>query len=97
MCERLQRGRAARVAAGGGILSPVWEDSVRAFQRLVEDACAAGPGQGTGASVAGPLPSEGIAEALGVPPSGIPARPDEDRGVTPSPMPPGGLPTAPSV
>lgn len=35
MCERLQRGRAASVAASGGVLSPCWEDSVRAFQELV--------------------------------------------------------------
>ena len=37
MCERLQQGRASDVAAGGGVLSPVWEDSVRAFQELVVD------------------------------------------------------------
>ena len=35
MCERLQQGRASDVATGGGVLSPAWEDSVRAFQRLV--------------------------------------------------------------
>ncbi len=35
MCERLQRGRASPVAATGGLLSPCWEDSVRAFQELV--------------------------------------------------------------
>ena len=35
MCERLQQGRASDVAAGGGVLSPVWEESVHAFQRLV--------------------------------------------------------------
>ena len=35
MCERLQQGRASEVAAGGGVLSPVWEDSVRTFQGLV--------------------------------------------------------------
>ena len=35
MCERLQQGRASDVAAGGGVLSPVWEDSVRGFQELV--------------------------------------------------------------
>ncbi len=35
MCERLQQGRASDVAAGGGVLSPVWEDSVRNFQNLV--------------------------------------------------------------
>ena len=35
ICERLQQGRASGVAAGGGVLSPVWEDSVRSFQELV--------------------------------------------------------------
>ena len=35
MCERLQQGRASEVAAGGGVLSPIWEDSVRTFQGLV--------------------------------------------------------------
>ena len=35
MCERLQQGRASGAAAGGGVLSPVWEESVRSFQRLV--------------------------------------------------------------
>ena len=35
MLERLQLGRASEVAAGGGVLSPVWEDSVRSFQELV--------------------------------------------------------------
>ena len=35
ICERLQQGRASEVAAGGGVLSPVWEDSVRRFQDLV--------------------------------------------------------------
>ena len=35
ICERLQQGRASRAAAGGGVLSPVWEDSVRRFQELV--------------------------------------------------------------
>ena len=35
ICERLQTGRASHVAAGGGVLSPVWEDSVRSFQDLV--------------------------------------------------------------
>ena len=34
ICERLQAGRASD-AAGGGVLSPVWEDSVRSFQELV--------------------------------------------------------------
>jgi len=35
MTERLQLGRASSVAGDGGVLSPVWEDSVRAFQDLV--------------------------------------------------------------
>ena len=35
ICERLQQGRASEVAAGGGVLSPVWEDAVRNFQELV--------------------------------------------------------------
>ena len=35
MCERLQQGRVSGVAAAGGVLSPVWEDSVRSFQELV--------------------------------------------------------------
>ena len=35
MLERLQQGRASDVAAAGGVLSPVWEDSVRSFQELV--------------------------------------------------------------
>lgn len=35
MCERLQLGRASPVAENGGVLSPHWEDSVRAFQELV--------------------------------------------------------------
>ena len=35
MCERLQQGRASVVAAGGGVLSPVREDSVCTFQGLV--------------------------------------------------------------
>ena len=34
ICERLQQGRASD-SAGGGVLSPVWEDSVRSFQELV--------------------------------------------------------------
>ena len=37
ICERLQRGRVSDVAAGCGVLSPVWEDSVRSFQELVVD------------------------------------------------------------
>ena len=35
ICERLQQGRVSDAAAGGGVLSPVWEDSVRSFQELV--------------------------------------------------------------
>ena len=35
ICERLQQGRASRVARDGGVLSPAWEDSVHSFQDLV--------------------------------------------------------------
>ena len=35
MTERLQLGRASEIAETGGVLSPAWEDSVRAFQELV--------------------------------------------------------------
>ena len=35
MCERLQLGRSSPAAEDGGLLSPHWEDSVRAFQELV--------------------------------------------------------------
>ena len=35
MCERMQQGRASPVASDGGVLSPHWENSVRAFQELV--------------------------------------------------------------
>ncbi len=35
ICERLQKGRVSDAAAAGGVLSPVWEDSVRSFQELV--------------------------------------------------------------
>ena len=35
ICERLQEGRASEAAADGGVLSPVWENSVRGFQELV--------------------------------------------------------------
>jgi len=38
MCIRLQRGRYSPLAAGGGLLSPHWEDSVRKFQELIADA-----------------------------------------------------------
>jgi nitrite reductase/ring-hydroxylating ferredoxin subunit len=37
ICERLQMARASPVAISGGVLSPCWEDSVRAFQELVVD------------------------------------------------------------
>ena len=39
ICERLQLGRASPVATAGGVLSPQWEDSVRAFQVLLANAC----------------------------------------------------------
>ncbi len=35
MTERLQRGRSSVIANDGGVLSPVWEDNVRAFQERV--------------------------------------------------------------
>ncbi len=35
MVERMYRGRASNAATDGGVLSPVWEDSVRAFQELI--------------------------------------------------------------
>ncbi len=35
MVERLQLGRASPVAESGGVLSPHWENSVRAFQELI--------------------------------------------------------------
>ncbi len=35
ICERLQLGRASPVAAKGGVLSPYWEKSVRAFHKHV--------------------------------------------------------------
>jgi hypothetical protein len=38
MCVRLQAGRASDVATDGGVLSPVWGNSVRHFQTLVLDA-----------------------------------------------------------
>jgi choline monooxygenase len=38
ICERLQAGRASDVAMDGGVLSPIWEDSVRGFQSLVLEA-----------------------------------------------------------
>jgi len=36
MVERMFEGRKSPVAADGGLLSPAWEDSVRAFQDLIE-------------------------------------------------------------
>ena len=38
MCERLQEGRYSPAANEGGLLSPVWEKGVRAFQKLIVDA-----------------------------------------------------------
>ena len=35
MVERLQEGRRSPVLADGGVLSPVWEASERAFQDLI--------------------------------------------------------------
>jgi choline monooxygenase len=35
MTERLQLGRASDISEIGGVLSPAWEDSVRAFQELI--------------------------------------------------------------
>ena len=35
ICERLQLGRASPVSAKGGILSPYWEKSIRAFHKHV--------------------------------------------------------------
>ena len=35
ICERLQEGRSSPVSIHGGLLSPHWEDSVRAFQKIV--------------------------------------------------------------
>ena len=35
ICERLQQGRSSPVAIGGGLLSPHWENSVRAFHKIV--------------------------------------------------------------
>lgn len=35
MTQRLQLGRSSNIAADGGMLSPVWEDSVRAFQEMI--------------------------------------------------------------
>ena len=35
MCERLQEGRSSPASDGGGLLSPVWEKGVQAFQKLI--------------------------------------------------------------
>ena len=35
ICERLQMGRSSSAAMVGGLLSPHWENSVRAFQKIV--------------------------------------------------------------
>ena len=35
MVERMMKGRASDAASDGGLLSPVWEDSVRAFQEKI--------------------------------------------------------------
>ena len=35
ICERLQLGRSSPVSKNGGLLSPHWENSVRAFQQIM--------------------------------------------------------------
>jgi choline monooxygenase len=35
ICERLQEGRSSPASDQGGLLSPHWETSVRAFQKLI--------------------------------------------------------------
>ena len=35
MCERLQEGRSSPASDDGGLLSPVWEKGVQAFQKLI--------------------------------------------------------------
>jgi choline monooxygenase len=37
MCERLQEGRSSPASEEGGLLSPVWEKGVQAFQKLIID------------------------------------------------------------
>jgi choline monooxygenase len=37
MCERLQEGRSSPASHSGGLLSPVWEKGVQAFQKLIID------------------------------------------------------------
>ena len=49
MTERLQRGRESAMSEDGGLLSPVWEDSVRAFQEMVaRDVAATGEAKAEG-------------------------------------------------
>ena len=38
MCERLQEGRSSPASNEGGLLSPVWEKGVQAFQKLIIEA-----------------------------------------------------------
>ena len=38
MCERLQEGRYSPESNDGGLLSPIWEKGVQAFQKLIVDA-----------------------------------------------------------
>ena len=38
ICERLQEGRYSPASKEGGLLSPVWEKGVQAFQKLIVDA-----------------------------------------------------------
>jgi len=38
MCERLQEGRYSPASKTGGLLSPVWEKGVQAFQKLIVEA-----------------------------------------------------------
>ena len=35
ICERLQEGRSSPASIKGGLLSPYWETSVKAFQKLI--------------------------------------------------------------
>jgi len=35
ICERLQEGRSSPASIKGGLLSPHWETSVQAFQKLI--------------------------------------------------------------
>jgi choline monooxygenase len=37
ICQRMQLGRLSPVSKDGGLLSPFWEDSVRAFQQMIAD------------------------------------------------------------